>query len=68
MKDIDTSVGFGFYIKNEKDYLDFKLNLHKAIEEDPNFLVGFELQTPTMEINPEDVVEYSSDHSFEIIE
>lgn len=67
VKDIDTSIGFGFYLRNEADYVEFKTALANNIERDPNFLVGFETTTPIIEIDPEDVIECSNDDSFEVI-
>ena len=67
VKDIDTSVGFGFYLRNENDYYEFKSALVHNIKRDQNFLVGFETTTPTIDIDPEDVIECENDDSFEVI-
>ncbi len=67
VKNIDTSVGFGFYIKNKTDYEEFRNHLQNSIKNDPNFLIGIESTTPTIEFDPEDMVEYQNDDSFEII-
>jgi len=67
VKDIDTSVGFGFYLRNADDYYEFKSALVHNIKRDQNFLVGFETTTPTIDIDPEDVIECENDDSFEVI-
>ena len=67
--DIDTSIGFGFYITNEEDYNDFKKNLNIAIQKDPNFLIGFQEITPTVNVKEGDIIEIDSfgDNIFEVI-
>lgn len=67
---MDTSIGFGFYIKDEKDYEDFKQRITAAIKADPNFLVGFEETTPCADYQQGDIIEISSfdEENFEIIE
>ncbi len=69
IRDIDTSVGLGFYISNEKEYADFKRRIQKDMKEDPNFLIGFEKETPSLDIEPGDIIEIkeNDDNSFEII-
>jgi len=68
IKDIDTSVGFGFYIRNQQDYDSFRKTLSEAITEDPNFLVGLESDTPSLDMSAGDVIECKDDGSFEVIE
>jgi len=68
IKDIDTSVGFGFYIRNQEEYNVFRKELSDAIKEDPNFLVGLESDTPSLDMSEGDVVECKDDGSFEVIE
>jgi hypothetical protein len=60
-------VGFGFYIKNEIEYAEFKEALLTAMKDDPNFLVGFEETTPPVDIESEDVIVCKEDESFEVI-
>lgn len=67
IKDIDTSVGFGFYIRNEIEYAQFKEDLQTAMKDDPNFLIGFEETTPPVDLEPEDVIVCKEDDSFEVI-
>ena len=58
IKDMSTSVGFGFYIHDYEDYLDFKINLDRARKLDSEFLIGFEDTTPNeLEFNDNDVIE-----------
>lgn len=68
IKDIDTSVGFGFYIRDQNEYKNFRTTLSNAIKQDPNFLVGLENVTPTLDLSPDDVIECKEDGSFEVIE
>ena len=67
--DMDTSVGFGFFIADEADYLEFKATLMKKISNDPNFLIGFERETPSLDFSKGDILEVQDhDGSFEIIQ
>lgn len=65
---MDTSIGLGFYIKNEKHYVEFKNRIYNAMESDPNFLIGFEIETPSLDRHQNDLIEVvDNDGSFEII-
>jgi len=70
VSEVDTSIGFGFYIKDQKDYQDFKQRITTAIKGDRNFLVGFEEVTPSIEYNQGDIIEISGfdEANFDIIE
>lgn len=69
VRDIDTSIGVGFYISNEKEYLDFRNRIEKGIKQDPNFLIGFEKETPCLDLEPGDILEVKeNDDSFEIVQ
>ena len=46
---LSTCAGFGFYIDNKKEYLEFKRDLKLAKEKDPNLLIAFEEKTPTFQ-------------------
>lgn len=67
--DIDTSIGFGFYISDEEDYKNLKENLNRAIQRDPNFLIGFQDVTPTINVKEGDIIEIDGggDNIFEVI-
>jgi len=66
--DIDTSIGFGFYIKDAEDYKDFSERLRRAIADDPNFLIGFEKITPSIELQQGDIIEiHELGEEFEVI-
>jgi len=66
--DIDTSIGFGFYIKDAEDYKDFSERLRRAIADDPNFLIGFEKITPSIELQQGDIIEiHELGEDFEVI-
>jgi cysteine protease ATG4 len=70
LKDIDTSVGFGFYLKDDADYLNFKATILKARADDPDFLMGYEQDTPQYtykESSQKQIVELNDD-DFEIID
>lgn len=58
LKDMATSVGFGFYFENNTSYQEFKERLLASKDKDPNFLLGFEEKSPPEpEINEGDVIE-----------
>ena len=68
--EVDTSIGFGFYLKNADEYAIFKKSILKGINEDPNFLLGFQDVTPVVDFRHGDVVEIDSmmfDGGYDII-
>jgi len=70
LSDMDTSVGFGFYIRNAEDYVYFKSAFYKCQAEDAEFLIGFEERTPKYTYCDSDVkvmVEIDDD-DFELIQ
>ena len=69
ISEVDTSIGFGFYIKDKKDYQDFKQKMTAAAKGDPNFLVGFEEITPSVDYKQGDIIEINGfdDMNFDVI-
>lgn len=73
IKDLSTSVAFGFHINDLEDYKNFRQQIEVCKKNDINFLIGFENQSPpSPELNESDFVDYddkgtSKDDSYEVI-
>mgnify|MGYP000922458669 CR=1 FL=1 len=74
LKELNTSIGFGFYFDNYQEYEEFKRNFELAKEKDPNFLIGLEEETPPLpEYNSFDVIEIedeieTNEQGFEVVD